>query len=68
MKFQPTYKNIWGVSFPIIIAGFSETVVEVTDTIFLAHYGITELAAVGLSATIYGLALFLTMGLVVNFK
>ena len=64
MKFQPTYKNIWGISFPIIIAGLSETVVEVTDTIFLAHYGITELAAVGLAATIYGVALFLTMGLV----
>lgn len=64
MKFQPNYKSIWGISFPIIIAGISETVVEVTDTIFLAHYGITELAAVGLAATIYGVALFLTLGLV----
>ena len=64
MKFQPTYKSIWGISFPIIIAGISETVVEVTDTIFLAHYGLTELAAVGLAATIYGVALFLTLGLV----
>lgn len=64
MKIQPTFKNIWGISFPIIIAGFSETVVDVTDTIFLAHYGMTELAAVGLAATIYGVALFLTMGLV----
>ena len=64
MKFQPTYKSIWGISFPIIIAGISETIVDVTDTIFLAHYGITELAAVGLAATIYGVALFLTLGLV----
>ena len=64
MKFQPSYKSIWGISFPIIIAGFSETVVDVTDTIFLAHYGITELAAVGLAATIFGVALFLTLGLV----
>jgi len=64
MKFQPSYKTIWGISFPIIIAGISETVVEVTDTIFLAHYGMTELAAVGLAATIYGVALFLTLGLV----
>ena len=64
MKFQPTYKNIWGISFPIIIASIGETVVDVTDTIFLAHYGISELAAVGLAATIYGVALFLTLGLV----
>ncbi len=64
ITFQPTYKKILGISFPIIIAGFSETVVDVTDTIFLAHYGMTELAAVGLAATIYGVALFLTMGLV----
>lgn len=64
MKFQPTYKSIWGISFPIIIAGISEAVVDVTDAIFLAHYGITELAAVGLASTIYGVALFLTLGLV----
>ena len=59
-KLQPSYKNIWGISFPIIIAGISETVVEVTDTILLAHYGMTELAAVGIAASIYGVALFLT--------
>ena len=64
MKFKPTYKSIWGISFPIMIAGISETVVDVTDTIFLAHYGITELAAVGLAASIFGVALFLTLGLV----
>jgi putative MATE family efflux protein len=64
MKFQPSYRRIWGISFPIIIAGVSETVIDVTDTIFLAHYGITELAAVGLAATIYGVALFLSLGLV----
>ena len=63
-KLRPSYKTIWGISFPIIIAGISETVVEVTDTIFLAHYGTTELAAVGIAASIYGVALFLTLGLV----
>jgi putative MATE family efflux protein len=63
-KLRPSYKTIWGISFPIIIAGISETVVEVTDTIFLAHYGLTELAAVGVAASIYGVAMFLTLGLV----
>jgi putative MATE family efflux protein len=64
MRFRPTYRNIWGVSFPIIIAGISETVVDITDTIFLAHYGILELAAIGMSDAIFGLALFLSLGLV----
>lgn len=64
MRFRPTYRGIWGISFPIIIAGISETIVDITDTIFLAHYGITELAAIGVADAIYGLALFLTLGLV----
>jgi putative MATE family efflux protein len=62
--FSPTYRNIWSVSWPLIIAGISETVVEVTDAIFLARYGQTELAALGLAGAIYGLALFATFGLV----
>jgi putative MATE family efflux protein len=64
MRFRPTYRNIWGISFPIILAGISETIVDITDTIFLAHYGVTELAAIGVADAIYGLALFLTLGLV----
>ena len=49
MKFRPTYRNIWGISLPIIIVGISESIVDITDTIFLAHYGITELAAIGMA-------------------
>jgi len=64
MKFEPTYRRIWGVSYPIILAGVAETIVDITDTIFLAHYGTTELAAIGLADAIYGVAMFLTLGLV----
>ena len=46
MRFRPTYGNIWGVTWPLILAGISETVIDVTDTIFLAHYGTAELAAI----------------------
>ncbi len=63
-RFHPGYRNIWGISFPIIIAGISESVVEITDTIFLAHYGVTELAAIGMADAFYSLALFLSLGLV----
>ena len=64
MIFRPSYRSIWGISFPLIIAGISETVVDITDTIFLARYGVTELAAVGVADAIYGVALFLSLGLV----
>jgi putative MATE family efflux protein len=47
-----------------VIAGFSETIVDITDTVFLAHYGVTELGAIGLADAIYALALFMTFGLV----
>lgn len=64
MRFRPTYGNIWGVTWPLILAGISETVIDVTDTVFLAHYGTTELAAIGVADAVYGLSLFLVIGLV----
>lgn len=64
MAFKPTYRAIWGISYPLLIAAVSETVVEVTDTAFLARYGLTELAAIGLAGALYALALFPTLGLV----
>jgi len=64
MRFRPSYGNIWGVTWPLILAGISETVIDVTDTIFLAHYGTAELAAIGVADSVYGLSLFLIIGLV----
>lgn len=63
-RFSPSYRNIWLLSFPLIIASISETIVGITDTIFLAHYGMTELAALGLADSIYALSLFLIAGFV----
>lgn len=63
-RFLPTYRNIWILSFPLIIASISETVVNITDAIFLSRYGTTELAALGLAETIYAMALFLILGFV----
>jgi multidrug resistance protein, MATE family len=64
MKFRPHYRPIWGISYPLIVVGVGETVVEITDTIFLAHYGLLELAAIGLAAAIYSLAMFAPLGVV----
>jgi putative MATE family efflux protein len=64
MAFTPSYRGIWRVSYPLILAGMGESVVEVTDAVFLAHYGIVELGAIGLAGTIYSIAMFIPLGLV----
>ncbi len=46
-----------------MVAGINETIVEATDTIFLARYGITELGAVAIAAAVYELATFPALGL-----
>jgi putative MATE family efflux protein len=64
MRVRVTSRHIWAVSLPVIFAGLSETIVEVTDIVFLGRYGTTELAAIGLADAIYSICLFLTLGLV----
>ena len=64
MKITPTSRGIWSISLPIILSGLSETIIKVTDTVFLARYGITELGAVALAETLYGIAVVLLLGLV----
>lgn len=56
-------RHIWTISLPIIIAGVSETVIDVTDAIFLGRYGVTELGAVALADTIYQMVIVVTVGL-----
>ena len=63
MKTEVTSRTIWGISFPIIVAGIGENVVELTDTIFLAHYGVVELGAIGIADAIFGIAIFLAIGM-----
>ncbi len=63
MRIRPTSRTIWAVSLPLIAVGVSHTIVEVTDTIFLGRYGLTELGAVGLADAIYLMLLVATAGL-----
>jgi MATE family multidrug resistance protein len=55
--------RIWAVSVPIIFAELSETVLHVTDTIFLARVGTAELAALALADSILELWIVLAIGL-----
>jgi multidrug resistance protein, MATE family len=56
--------GMWPLALPIIFAELGETVTEVTDTMFLAHVGTTELAAIGVADTVYDLFRIAIIGLV----
>lgn len=64
MRIRITPGSILALSIPIIFAGVGETIVDVTDTVFLGWFGITELAAVGLADAIYGVATVVALGFV----
>lgn len=50
-------KNIWSVTYPILISLLMEQMINITDTMFLGHYGEVELGASAI-AGVYYLALF----------
>ena len=52
-----SYRQIWLIAYPILISVVMEHLINLTDTVFLGHYGETELAASAL-AGVYYLAMF----------
>src|SRR5262245_40758668 len=54
---------IWRLSYPLIFAGVSETLIDATDVAILAHYGVTEAGAVALADALYEACLVLVLGL-----
>jgi putative MATE family efflux protein len=63
MKLRISTRTIWTISLPLILAGANETIVEVTDTVFLARYGMVEVGAVAIAAALYEVVCFLIFGL-----
>src|SRR5262249_13123877 len=55
---------LWRLSLPIMFAAVSEIVLHVTNTIFLARVGVTELAAIAVADSIWQLFLVAPLGLV----
>jgi putative MATE family efflux protein len=51
------------MSGPLMLAGVGQTLVDATDVAILAHYGVTEAAAVALADGIYEVLLVLVLGL-----
>ena len=50
---QYTNKDIWNVSYPILLALLAQNVINVTDTAFLGHVGEVELGASAMGGLLY---------------
>ena len=50
---QYSNKDIWNVSYPILLALLAQNVVNVTDTAFLGHVGEVELGASAMGGLLY---------------
>lgn len=50
---QASYKNIWNITFPVLLSIMVEQLISMTDTAFLGRLGEVELGASALAATYY---------------
>ena len=55
---------VWKVSLPVILAGASETLLHVIDTVFLARVGVVELGALAIADSVFLLSLVIPLSLV----
>ena len=53
METKLTYKNIWNISAPIMLALIAQNVINVTDTAFLGRVGEVELGASAIAGIFY---------------
>lgn len=56
-------KSIWQISYPVMAAGLSQSLLMLTDTAFLGHLGEVELGAGGMANMWYFLLVVTAMGL-----
>lgn len=53
MKDEISYSNIWRIAYPIIIGSVSQTILNITDTVYLGQLGELELGAGAIGALFY---------------
>ena len=58
----PSNKEIWILTYPIILSMLAENVINVTDTVFLARIGEAELGAAAIGGTFYILLFIIGLG------
>ncbi|MCX7606220.1 MAG: MATE family efflux transporter [Bacteroidia bacterium] len=56
---ESSYRQIWRIAWPVMVASLAQNAVSLIDTVFLGLLGRTELAAGGI-----GVVLFLTIGFI----
>jgi MATE family multidrug resistance protein len=62
MQQSITYKSIWNISYPIILGGVAQTVVNVTDTAFLGRVNEVALGASAIAGLFYVTVFMLGLG------
>ena len=62
MQQSITYKSIWNISYPIILGGIAQTVVNVTDTAFLGRVSEVALGASAIAGLFYVTVFMLGLG------
>lgn len=62
MQQSITYKSIWNISYPIILGGVAQTVVNVTDTAFLGRVSEVALGASAIAGLFYVTVFMLGLG------
>src|SRR5438270_4923708 len=63
MSMSKLSRVVWKVSLPVILAGASENLVHLIDTIFLARVGVAEVGALAIADSVLLLFLVLPVGL-----
>ena len=62
MQLKGTYKEIWAISFPIILGSLAHSINQLIDTAFLGHSSKTALEAITLAGIYYFVFVFIAGG------
>ena len=63
MQLKGTYKEIWTISYPIILGSLAHAINQLIDTAFLGHSSKTALEAITLAGIFYFVFIFIAGGL-----
>ena len=63
MKVSVTYTDIWKIAYPIILGSLATTVLNLTDTAFIARVGETELGAMAIATVFYFVIIMIGLAL-----
>lgn len=63
MQLKGTYKEIWQISYPIILGSLAHSINQLIDTAFLGHSSKTALEAITLAGIYYFVFIFIAGGL-----